>query len=430
MIHDAAIPPGLDPAYSTTERRGIYYTAAQWTPQDLESLTRHLSTVGQRALNGIANTELLEAWDDTVKSFRDPDSEERQALDPTLARLCQLSDAGLHAGLEAVLGGVAEHAAQQLQSQAEGWQGDEESDGLVLVVLASNLPGLAVQSLLPALLLRHPVILKSPTSEPLFAPAFVRALTQRLPELETGLAAITWKGGNRALESPVVEAADRILAYGEAEALADLEHRAPGKVFAYGPKTSLAVVASPQVTREVAAGLARDIALFDQRGCLSIQAIFTDGDPISIARLVASELAALGQIWPPGGLDPVVAAGVQQIRSEATLRGLFVADTPLQLATVVIEPEPGFQPTPGMRTVRIQPLAALSELPELLVSWSGQLQGAALEGDAAWQLQPELQELGMSYFAPPGHLQTPDALWHNGGVHPFAALTGSRPGTG
>jgi len=98
--------------------------------------------------------------------------------------------------------------------------------------------------------------------------------------------------------------------------------------------------------------------------------------------------------------------------------------------TVVVEPEVRFRPSPGLRTVRIHPLQDLSRLPEILVGWSGHLQGAALAGEAAWQLQSQLEELGMSAFAPPGLLQTPDASWHNGGVHPFAAMTGETTGRG
>jgi len=396
----------------------------------MESLAQHLGTRGRKSLASVSGQTLLAAWCDTVEAFRDPRSAERQTLDPSLARLCQLSAAGLEAGLEAVLGGVARDAAQRLQIQAADWRTGRPEDSLVLVALAANLPGLAVQPLLPALLLRQPVILKSPTSEPLFAPAFVRALTQRLPDLSSGVAAITWQGGDLGLEAPLLKAVDRILAYGEADTLADLERRAPGKVFAYGPKTSLAIVAEPVAPEAVAAGLARDIALFDQRGCLSIQAIFTDGDPATLATLVAQELQILAKAWPPGGLDPVAAAGVQQVRSEAALRGLFTADTPLATGTVVVEPQARFQPSPGLRTVRIHPLVNLSGLPEILSDWSGQLQGAALAGDAAWHLEPRLEDLGMSHFAPPGLLQTPDASWHNGGVHPFAALTDSVPGKG
>ena len=99
----------------------------------------------------------------------------------------------------------------------------------VLAVLASNLPALAVQPLLPALALRRPVLLKSPSSEPLFAPAFLAALTRREPRLAGAVAAATWPGGDAELEAPLLAAAGAVVAYGGAEALADLARRAAGK---------------------------------------------------------------------------------------------------------------------------------------------------------------------------------------------------------
>lgn len=424
MIHDATVPSGIEPAVSTMERTGVCYTAARWTPSDLEALADRLQTQGRKSLAKISGAELLAAWCDTVESYRNPKSPERQTLEPALARLCQLSPTGLEAGLEAVLGGVGCSSAKTLEAQAESWRAANEQSPFLVVALASNLPALAVQTLLPALLLRCPVILKSPTVEPLFAPAFVASLVERLSALEPALAAITWKGGDIALERPLLDAADRVLAYGEADTLTNLQQRVGDKVFAYGPKTSLAVVGADTNPIGVAAGLARDIALFDQRGCLSIQAIFTDGDTTTLAHEVGAELKTLAARWPAGNIDPVAAVGVQQIRSEAALRGLSMVELPLATGTVVIEPEERFRPTPGLRTVRIHPLSSLESLPEILFDWSDHLQGAALAGDSAWKLQPRFEKLGFSHFAVPGQLQAPDASWHNGGVHPFTALTG------
>jgi hypothetical protein len=293
-----------------------------------------------------------------------------------------------------------------------------------VAILSSNLPGLAVQTLLPALLLRRPLLLKSPSSEPLFAPAFVRALSARQPLLGEAVAAITWPGGDEVLEAPVLAAAGRILAYGEAATIESLERRCPGRVYAYGPKTSLAVIGAEVPTSSVSGGLARDIALFDQRGCLSIQVVYTDGDAVGLAEALADELAALAVEIPSGPVDPVVAAGVQQIRMEAALRGLHRADLPIEVGTVVVDPHPEFRPSPGLRAVRIHPLRHLRELPELVSSWDGRLQGAALAGEEAWRLRPDLELLGISRCTAPGQLQAADATWHNGGIHPCEALTG------
>jgi hypothetical protein len=224
------------------------------------------------------------------------------------------------------------------------------------------------------------------------------------------------------LEAPLLAATGRVVAYGDQDSIDDLERRAPGKLIAYGPKTSLAVVGADIEPRSVAIGLARDVALFDQRGCLSIQAVYTLGDATALTEALADSLSTVAEECPSGPLDPVSVAAVQQIRSEARMRGLLVPELPVDVGTVVAEPQLDFRPSPGVRTVRIHPLDRADRLPEILAPWAGQLQGAALAGEDAWALQPELEALGISRCTEPGDLQTPDALWHNGGVNPLVAL--------
>ena len=395
----------------------------------------------------ISSEDLLAAWGETVEAFLDPGSPERRALDPDLAKTSRLSREGLAAALEAVLGGVRTGPAAALLAEADGLP---RGGGPVLVVLASNLPALAVQPLWPALALRRPVLLKSPSAEPVFVPAFLDALTRREPRLAELVTAAVWRGGDQRIEAPLLEQAATVIAYGDEPALADLERRAPGKVVGYGPKTSLAVVGEHGLSRtdtdshgrspdsglsvpvrdspwqSVCAGLARDIALFDQRGCLSVAAVYTSGDPEKLASRLAEDLAELSRRWPPGPADPAVVAAVQQTRLEAEMRGLWAADLPILSGTVLIDPEPAFRPSPGLRTVRVHPFKELDRLPAILSPWRGKLQGAALAGEDAWRLAPALADLGISRCAVPGELQSPDVTWHNGGLHPLYALASQQ----
>ncbi len=383
-------------------------------------------------LKRLAEERLIAAWSETVEAFLDPRSPERQNLDAHLLGSCRLSPEGLSAGLAAVLGGVRESAFRSLLAAAAS---RGPSSGFVLAILAGNLPGLAVQPLAAAVALRRPALLKSPSSEPWFAKAFVEALGQREPAFLKAYSAASWTGGDRSIEGPLFARAGRILAYGDRATLLDLARRAPGKLFGYGPKTSLAVVGalgtpgvpgvngSPTLA-EVAAGLARDIALFDQRGCLSVGAVFTTLPPEELADALSAQLAILARLWPPGPAEPEALGAVQQLRLDAQMRGLDARFSKLSEGTVIIEPEPRFIPSPGLRMIRIHPLDDLSRLPAILTPWAGQLQGVALVGAETEALQPALAALGVSRFAPPGELQHPDATWHNGGVHPLDALIG------
>lgn len=395
--------------------------AARWTPEGLAVLVDHLAR-GAEALEALSTSDLLAAWGDTVEALRDPASPERRQIEGPLRESTGLSAAGLAAGLEAVLGGVARPHAEALAASNPGtpWGGHEP----VWVVLASNLPGLAVQPLLPALLRRRPVLLKSATAEPVFAPALVDALCQREPRLRAALAATTWHGGEHQLEDVLQRRISRVVAYGGGETLADLERRFGPKLVGHGPKLSLAVVGAggdpagvdPEA---IAEGLAIDTALFDQRGCLSLQVVYTAGDATALADALALALAEVARRWPMGERSPGTRAAVRQLRDEALMRGLHLPALAPDAGTVVVEPNVEPIPSPGARTLRIHPLADLDRLPGLLAPWRGHLQGVALAGDDAWALAPALRELGATRCAAPGELQTPDASWHNGGIAPL-----------
>lgn len=418
MLTDSQLPPTL-PAPSREPRQlaGVTFQATSWTPDLLRRLATQLSRAGE-TLRSIPKEDLLQAWSETVEELLDPSSPLRQELDPALARLCRLSPEGLSAGIEAVLGGVRREEAAKLFETAT----PSRRTGFVLVVLASNLPALAAQPLLPALAVGRPVLLKSPSSEPLFTPAFLSALCRREPRLAEAVAAVTWPGGDAQLESPVLDLAETVVAYGGGETMRSLETRVGSRLVAYGPKISLAIVGAGVDPAQISAGLARDIALFDQRGCLSIQAIYTAGNAETLANELAHALTEQARRWPPGPIDAAAAAQVQQLRAEAEMRGLFAPVLPLAAGTVIVDPAAELHPSPGLRTVRIHPIADLAHFPELLEPWHGLLQGAALAGEDAWRLIPALERLGISRFAAPGELQSPGASWHNGGISPLAAL--------
>ncbi|HSM50170.1 MAG TPA: acyl-CoA reductase, partial [Thermoanaerobaculia bacterium] len=237
-----------------------------------------------------------------------------------------------------------------------------------------------------------------------------------------GVAAATWPGGDRALEDPLLAAVARVLAYGDAPALADLARRAPGKLVGQGPKASVALVGAVEEPARIAPGLARDVALFDQQGCLSLHAIYTSGDATALAAALSGALAEIARTWPPGPAPLPLAAAVRQVREEAALRGLTLHELPLAAGTVIVEPDPAFRPSPGLRTVRIHPVPDHAAAVAALTPWHGRLQGAALAGPEAWAQESALRALGVSHLALPGELQQVDVGWANGGIDPLVAL--------
>src|SRR5258706_2396532 len=174
---DAAVPPGLEPA-------GVGLAVAELAP-----VLAHL-TASAPSLRELSTGELLTAWDGAIAALLDPRSaESRPLLAPSsdgteslLAVASRLSTAGLEAALDAMLGGLRRPAADRLADSLRA-AADGPPPAARAVYLAGNVPGLAPQPLLPGPLERRPILLKSSSAEPFFAPALVSALATRSPVL-------------------------------------------------------------------------------------------------------------------------------------------------------------------------------------------------------------------------------------------------------
>jgi len=369
------------------------------------------------ALRAIPDDDLLAAWNDTLAAFLDPGSPERRALDSNLAQATGLSPAGLDRGLRTIGAGMAgEPAAAALRGAPKQYE-----DGFSLVILPASPPGLMLQSLLPALAARAPVLFKASSAEPSFAPAFLAALGKRLPTLRDAYAAATWTGGNEAIETPLRTAARLVVAYGGEATIDALQSAATRRLIAFGPKLSLGWVGAEADLDRAARGMAIDIALFDQRGCLSVEAVLveqTAAEPFADA--LANALSALANELPPGRSSAAERAGVRLAREDADLRSLAWYGDALDAATVIVDSDTRISPSPGLRTVRIH---CVSELPTL-DDWNGRLQGLAFAGRMPATVRRAFEQAGVSRFASAGQLQATDAAWRNGGIDLAAEFAG------
>ncbi|HVS65058.1 MAG TPA: acyl-CoA reductase [Thermoanaerobaculia bacterium] len=383
----------------------------------LESLLETLRRGGER-LRALPPDRRLEAWRRAVTRLLDPSSTARRELDAPLAGAVRLSAPGLQAGLLAIASGMLGGSADELFRSASGRPPASHGDP-ALVVLASNLPGLALQTVLPALARGRPLIIKSSALEPYFAPALLRELAVAEPELAEAFAAITWAHG-APIESALLERCDPVLAYGGNAALDALRPRAAGRFVEYGPKISLGIVGAPASDEQIEL-LARDVALFDQRGCLSIQAVLSLAPIGRVAAALARGLDRQAGLLPPGPPTPDESAAVRRELDLAGMRGCEVIAT--RAGSIVVEPERALLATsPGRRFVRLYPLASIESLSDRLTGLSGALQGAAVAGIAPGEVESRLAPLGLSRTAPAGRLQETDARWHNGGVDPLEVL--------
>ncbi len=376
--------------------------------------TRRLADAAP-ALRDLLAVDLLAAWDDTLTAFLDPASPERCEVDPDLLQATGLSPDGLGHGLRTIGTGMRGKAAAAELDRPHR----QQQAGFSLVVLPAGPPGLMLQSLLPALAARAPVLFKSSRAEPHFAPAFLEALSRRLPVLRDAYEAAVWTGGDVSVERRLYAGARLVAAYGNESTIASIKAAGPRKLVAFGPKLSFGWIGAGADLEQAARGMALDVALFDQRGCLSVEAVLADRMAAdNFADSLARALGELAARLPPGRSTTAELSGVRLAREDAELRGLACHGGALDAGTVIVENEARIRPSPGLRTVRVHPVDGVPTLDD----WNGRLQGIAVAGHMPAHVRRFFRRAGVSRLAPAGELQATDAAWRNGGVDLAAEL--------
>ncbi|MBW3534642.1 MAG: hypothetical protein KY453_05405 [Gemmatimonadetes bacterium] len=311
---------------------------------------------------------------------------------------------------------------------------------LTLHVGAGTVPGVSATSALRALLVGSAAILKPGRGDVVLPVLLARALAEEAPPLAAALAVLYWPGGESPdAEAAALSAADLVVAYGGDETLADLRGRLPAHVglVAYHHRVSVAVVGrealAPGRMEAAAADAARAVAVFDQRGCVSPHVVWVEeggaATPEAFAAAVAGELERLHETLPPGPADAREAAALHQIRGTAELRaaagqGVRVWSGGAAPWTVVLDPEPGFEPSCLNRTVRVKPVTDAGGVAGLLAPLRPWLQtvGVAGLGDRIEAVAASLARAGAVRVAPLEASPWPPPWWHHDGRGPLDAL--------
>lgn len=305
--------------------------------------------------------------------------------------------------------------------------GDRRGPPLILHVLPGNLPGLAAIPAALSLAAGSAALLKPGHGDRVFPALFITSLAARDPALAACLAAPYWSGGDRGCEDVALAAADLLVAAGDDATIADLAHRARGRFIGHGHRISFALVTQePAADHATAAALALDVALWDQRGCLSPQLCFVEGDrdvATAFAARVGDQLAQLAVSLPPAQPSIGDRLAVRRLRDEsewATFDGerasLFAAGDEAA-GTVVVEPRPVFRPSPLGRSLRVMPIPSWTALGEILRPHRGVLEGAGLAAEPErWRpLAAALEASGVHRVSPLGAMQRPPLGWRQGG---------------
>jgi acyl-CoA reductase LuxC len=300
--------------------------------------------------------------------------------------------------------------------------GSLRGPGVIAQVLPGNVPALAMTAAMEALLARSAVVLKPAEEDPITAALFKESLDQAAPELGSAVAVERWAGGDEHAEGEVFAAVDYVIASGGTKMVQSLTKRLSKPHTIYGPRISIGVVGMGWLNAPTAwwGEMAREIVLWDQRGCLSPRVLFVAGDSERFARHLAQALETWQARWPAGppslgdGGD-VVAFRAPYEMAKSGESGLFASKG---LAwTVAWDHSTSLDAGPAARAVRVTSRPSTREMEALLVRGRGGVQGAGIEflagGELEWRRV--LEHAGVAWVAPLTRMQDPPAGWRADG---------------
>ena len=363
----------------------------------VKAIAQQLRAARQRTLSAADPARIIRAIDRAAQRLDDRTDPLRQTADALLPSLT---------------GFAPEMCVRVVQRMASDWRApalrtlvdtefpsQEPGRGppLIAHIFAGNVPGVAVTSLVRALLVRSASFGKTASGEPLLPVLFARALADIDPDLADCIAVTYWPGSDETTTRALLAEADSLVFYGGADAEAAVRRMLPASVplIEHGPRASLGFVlrpalASPFSAARTAINAARAVAEFDQLGCVSPQAIFVEtGGTVpseQFARLLAGALERTERRLPRGQLDAATAAAIRALRAAAEFRAIAGGPTALHgpadsLAySVIYEGEPAPVRALLHRTVQVLAVPSLESALQLVAAANTRLQTAAVAG--------------------------------------------------
>jgi len=383
------------------------------------SVAKHLRNA---AAIPLAPTRAAAAIAAACALWRDPNYERRRCAIGMIAGNSGYSEALLSESLDALL---APFTAGALKSFAAKVRNEPR---LIGFVMPGNVVGAGLHELAQALIAGAAVLVKTASAEPLFFAQFARTIGEIDPAVAARISVLSFGRTQSALARALQDNCDEMVVFGDDETVDALS--GGGCVTGFGARLSGALLSheaiAPAASDAVADGLARDITLFEQRGCLSPHHIFIEDPTLFEARRFAGSLAValdrLARILPPPqALDLGVAAAIRGMREASRWRKLG-GDTVDHWEgnalswSVIYDAAASFRVSPLYRTVFVTPVSDFADFKARLAAVSNRIEAFAVADPAhrfddacAW-----LTEAGVSYLASPGMMQSPPVEWPHG----------------
>jgi hypothetical protein len=418
-------PLPSDPLFCTAEVR----------PAQLALQTERLRQAQQR-LQRRSSESILATLDNVVQEWLRPGSPWMRRAQEILPAATGFSDAMIQHALPFQMAPIRAPHLRSLLDEEIGEKAfridrPNEIPNLIVHVLPGNLPGLAAIPVALSLSLRSAALVKAASGDRVFPTLWAQSISEVDAELGACVAVSYWTGGDHRCEEVAFAAADLVVASGDDRSVDDARRRCPTRFIGHGHRISFAVVtresvADAPLADEAAEGLGLDVALWDQRGCLSPQVCFLEGtfeEAGRFAMRLADAFDRHARLLPPRKLSVEEQIAVRRFRDEAEWENisgrrcdLFRPNESLDWS-ITVEAEPIFRPTPLCRSLRILPLRDIAEIDDALQPARPFLQGAGLACPTSRQevIVHLLTRAGVSRISPLGEMQKPPLNWRQGG---------------
>jgi len=374
--------------------------------------------------------------------WRDRHYARRREAIAAIARAAGYSAAILEDSIDALLKPFTSEALTALAARVSV-SGGIDRPKVAGFIAAGNVAGAGMHELAIALVAGAGVVLKTASAEPIFFAEFSRTLAEIDHDAGARIEVFHWSRARADLTAALMANCEWVVAYGDDLTIESLHNRP--NVIGFGSRVSAAVVApgaaGPSRIDRVAELLARDVALFEQLGCLSLHHVFVVSRPSGAARDLAVRMSAalerMGKSTPPAKIPLRDAAEIRGVRERARWRR--IAGEPVELFegrrlewTVVFEPRPSFDDpfkvSPGFRTVHVTGVRDLGEFRDCLAGVSGRIEAMAVAGDESEgaDISATIKEIGIPYVCAPGEMQSPPLDWRHGGGGFIDMMVGPR----
>lgn len=220
------------------------------------------------------------------------------------------------------------------------------------------------------------------------------------------------------------------LVFGNQATLETFRERLPRstRLIEHGPKLSIAVVFEPDVC--AAERVIQDVLAYDQRGCLSVQAVYIEGGT-DAAKAFAAQLATAMEIartaQPRRAISLSDSGAISNARELARFRAANGSDVVLWESagttqwTVVYDHSPILMPGPLNGFVTVHPLPPEVLLRDALGPEIAHLSTVAIHPFSDVHAD-RLDPLDVPRICPLGRSQQPPLFWHHDGRPPLADL--------